>query len=445
MGVISLARAALGWITGAALCLWFATGNVAASPLGELVLVETGTNNDVRAVNFDDTINLAKIGSPINFRVEYSGDQPGSIQLRLSGPVMVDRIENHPPFTLMGDSGGSYQPWSPQPGDYSLVAEAYAEDQAQGAFLGSQTYSFVIIDEDDTQKRKLTVHSGSGSGEYPPGKPVEIEADTPPREQRFLQWLGNVDKLEKPKQSEAEIPMPDYEAFVVAIYRAAKGNGDIAINGSLEPGKELTIELTGPFAKLKSKPVTKDWARFQIRIEAPDGKKSTVTGAFAGDGKKAEEGNIWRANFTPDKPGEWKYAIVFRDIIEIPSGDEKSEKKSRPIKPYDGKSGTFTIKAPAKEPEPAAKEAETPAKGSKEDESAKTDDKKADEEKSKSDSKKPKPEAKQEAESKPEEKPKEKTNPKPDTQSEPEADSAKNEPADTNKQDSAQQDDQDGK
>jgi len=47
--------------------------------------------------------------------------------------------------------------------------------------------------------------------------------------------------------------------------------------------------------------------RFDLTLEAPSGKSVTVPGFFAGNGQGGGQGNIWRARFTPDEAGVWKY------------------------------------------------------------------------------------------------------------------------------------------
>lgn len=49
--------------------------------------------------------------------------------------------------------------------------------------------------------------------------------------------------------------------------------------------------------------------RFDLLLEAPSGNTMTVPGFFAGDGNGNVQGNVWRARFTPDELGEWRYTI----------------------------------------------------------------------------------------------------------------------------------------
>ena len=71
--------------------------------------------------------------------------------------------------------------------------------------------------------------------------------------------------------------------------------------------------------------------------------KYTVPGYFAADGNaantSAESGTKWRANLSPDKPGQWTYAVSFVKGKQVAVSDVKGEA----MKPFDGQTGTFTI------------------------------------------------------------------------------------------------------
>jgi hypothetical protein len=68
-----------------------------------------------------------------------------------------------------------------------------------------------------------------------------------------------------------------------------------------------------------------------------------VPGYFAADGNaahtSAEFGNRWRAHLSPDKPGTWNYSISFTKGKHAALGEGKGEQ----LKPYDGKTGTFSV------------------------------------------------------------------------------------------------------
>jgi len=312
----------------------------ASTSLSDLVLVETKTHSDVAKLSLGETINLAEYGDQLNLRVDYFGAEPGSMQMRLSGPEFMEKIENHPPFTLVGDNAGIYLPWRPQTGEYTLVVEAYAGEDAQGRLLESQTFSFRVIDRDDRQKRELDVQGGSGSGWYRPGERVRVKADTPPRGQRFLRWVG-AEGLEKPRDMQTDFIMPQAEAAVAALYHPRNQDDMVTIHGRLAAWEKLTVDLQGPLSSTGAKPNPDVELQYQVHFTAPGGRQYDVPGVFAGNGQGGADGNCWRTFFTPNEPGQWRYTVSFRNFAR---GTQGAKPVITPIKPYDGLQGTFLVK-----------------------------------------------------------------------------------------------------
>lgn len=57
--------------------------------------------------------------------------------------------------------------------------------------------------------------------------------------------------------------------------------------------------------------------RLQVRFTGPNGRTFVVPGFFDGDGQGGQQGHAWRAHFSPDQPGEWKYEAMFRTGHEV--------------------------------------------------------------------------------------------------------------------------------
>ena len=79
---------------------------------------------------------------------------------------------------------------------------------------------------------KLTVNSGSGSGEYMEGTEVDIEADSPPQGHVFDRWTGDVEPLADVDSSITTIIMPALDISVTATYITDTLSVGINIPGS---------------------------------------------------------------------------------------------------------------------------------------------------------------------------------------------------------------------
>ncbi len=119
----------------------------------------------------------------------------------------------------------------------------------------------------------------------------------------------------------------------------------VKMEGELKTWHAVTLSLEGPQANEKDtnpNPFT-DHAMYVVFRHESGVPVYTVPGYFAADGDaantSAKSGNIWRAHLSPDKEGKWTYEIQFRsgkNAAVIPSSGEV-------LKPYHGKSGSFTI------------------------------------------------------------------------------------------------------
>ena len=92
------------------------------------ILVNAITNEDIREIHHNETINLAEDGKNLNIRVENRGSG-GSIVFELNGKKVT---ENMAPYTMSGDMSGDYNIWSPKVGSYSIMATPYPEKDAKG-------------------------------------------------------------------------------------------------------------------------------------------------------------------------------------------------------------------------------------------------------------------------------------------------------------------------
>ncbi len=135
-------------------------------------------------------------------------------------------------------------------------------------------------------------------------------------------------------------------APALALPRQADGKGSVAVSGELKQWHKVSLTLDGPYAhELDSAPNPFTDRAFQVTFTHASGSPSyQVPGYFAADGNasetSAESGTKWRAHLSPDKTGEWNYAISFKTgkLAALDGGGES-------LKPFDGVTGSFTIAA----------------------------------------------------------------------------------------------------
>ncbi len=123
-----------------------------------------------------------------------------------------------------------------------------------------------------------------------------------------------------------------------------------AITGSFKVWSRVTVTFDGPVAAEEAAP--NPFRDFRLNVtftHTGSGAKYVVPGFYAADGNASEtsakSGNKWRVHFTPDRPGEWRYAASFRTGADIAISSDPNEGK--PIA-FDGASGSFRIAAAPK-------------------------------------------------------------------------------------------------
>jgi len=126
--------------------------------------------------------------------------------------------------------------------------------------------------------------------------------------------------------------------------RQPDGKGDVAITGELKQWHKVTLTLDGPYAhELDNAPNPFTDCNLTVTFTHESGApRYKVPGHFAADGHagetSAEAGTKWRAHLAPDKPGAWTYAVSFtRGKHAALDGG------GAPVRPFDGRSGGFTI------------------------------------------------------------------------------------------------------
>lgn len=120
--------------------------------------------------------------------------------------------------------------------------------------------------------------------------------------------------------------------------------GGTRVEGELRQWHKVTITLTGPeAAETDRAPNPFMDYRFDVTFSHEAGGAAyTVPGYFAADGDAANtgarSGNVWRAHFSPDRPGQWRYRVAFTrgKHAAVKGGGEA-------LAPFDGAMGTFDV------------------------------------------------------------------------------------------------------
>jgi hypothetical protein len=118
----------------------------AAPQLASLTLVNADNGQDIKNLVDGETLNLATLPTRnLSIRANTSPAQIGSVLFNLSGTQTKTVTENTAPYTLFGDSNGSYTPWpSIATGSYSLKATPYSGSGNTGTAGTPLTVSFTI-------------------------------------------------------------------------------------------------------------------------------------------------------------------------------------------------------------------------------------------------------------------------------------------------------------
>ncbi len=141
-------------------------------------------------------------------------------------------------------------------------------------------------------------------------------------------------------ERENKITTKEYDGFLRML-------GDAILDPVIEScGRmwyPLTISFRGPLAReADDRPNPFVDYRLQVQLTSPTGRQLDVPGFFDGDGFGGGQGNVWRARFAPDEPGQWTFQASFR------SGDSVSisldPTAGQPVA-FDGQTGTFEIGA----------------------------------------------------------------------------------------------------
>jgi len=137
---------------------------------------------------------------------------------------------------------------------------------------------------------------------------------------------------------------------MLGLLAAVAAGAAVRITGERKLWHRVTLTFDGPPSSEDAVPNPFRDYRLAVSFTHPSGRRYTVPGFFAADGRAAESsavaGNQWRVHFTPDATGEWRFAVSFRSGPDVAlSADPEA---GRAVPP-DGLTGRFRIAASDKQ------------------------------------------------------------------------------------------------
>ena len=132
-------------------------------------------------------------------------------------------------------------------------------------------------------------------------------------------------------------------ALPALLLLASTASAGVTVSGGRAAWHPLTLTLRGSDTSETATPNPFLDVRLVVRFEQGD-RVYAVPGYYAADGDAAqtgaEAGDVWRAHFVPDRPGEWRYTVSFRGGEGIALSDDAAAGSGLD---GDGETGTLEI------------------------------------------------------------------------------------------------------
>ncbi|TGE25107.1 hypothetical protein E5K00_07880 [Hymenobacter aquaticus] len=136
---------------GATVTVTFSVTTSQVLTITGFTLVNADTDTDIQPLTAGTTLNLKTLPTRnLNIRANTSPPTVGSVLFRLSGAEQRFQTESVVPYALFSDSGGDYNPWTPQSGSYSLTAQPYTEASGGGNAGQALTILFSVSNTANT-------------------------------------------------------------------------------------------------------------------------------------------------------------------------------------------------------------------------------------------------------------------------------------------------------
>lgn len=123
--------------------------NNSSLSIGSFTLVNAGTAADITTLVEGTNLTFGQIQNlNLNFRINTIPSLVGSVFISLVGPINASRTENGAPYSLFGDSNGSYNGRILPLGTYTLSAIPYSGSNRSGTAGPATTITFSIVESE---------------------------------------------------------------------------------------------------------------------------------------------------------------------------------------------------------------------------------------------------------------------------------------------------------
>jgi len=332
-------------------------------------LIDAGTNQVIGDLTDGQVIQLAA-GDQLTVRANTEPALVGSVNFNLNGQSV--QTENVAPYALGGDSNGDYDPFDFTESEYTLTATPYTGSNSSGEQGFALTISFAVVEVTDPEIPQppadlLATEVGSDGGviltftNAPAGDFYELDratdiafSDATTETVTFGAGSYSVNGLSdgtyffRMRTSLTGI-FSEYGNTAAVIIGENEG-GVVTVDSEFMTWHPVTLSLiNGPFHN-ETDNNPSPWKDYRLDVtftHVQSGETFVVPGYFAVDGNAAESsaeaGSVWRCHFTPNKTGEWNYAISFVQGNDVAL--EAAAPSGTAILPYNGQTGSFNISA----------------------------------------------------------------------------------------------------
>ncbi|SOD80271.1 choice-of-anchor Q domain-containing protein [Spirosoma fluviale] len=149
-----VATSACSSVTSTAFSLTVTPPLPASQRVAHLWLINADNNQPIQEIIVGQQIDLSQLPTRrINIQARTEPTEVGSVVFQLSGQQTRQQVENIAPYALFGDDNkGSYLPWTPALGSYTLTATPYSEAGGTGTASTPLTVSFTVVEPVNPQR-----------------------------------------------------------------------------------------------------------------------------------------------------------------------------------------------------------------------------------------------------------------------------------------------------
>jgi hypothetical protein len=189
-----------------------------------------------------------KVEAPVTDSYTFTARGDDGVRLYLTETKVIDGWSDHGAtdfnYTTNLTAGSKYDielHFYEHGGDAECKLQWSYPGQGKQAIPQSRLYA------PTNQTYFLTVNSGSGSGSYTAGTPVNVSANTPPAGQQFAGWTGDASILASASSASTSATMPSANATITATYSNTGGGGGTGLRAQYYNDAGASYPLVIPF------------------------------------------------------------------------------------------------------------------------------------------------------------------------------------------------------